>query len=60
MLVLSRRLGERILIGDNVVIEVCKIDKDKIRLGITAPADVHILREELKGGTDPQGKGGQP
>lgn len=49
MLVLSRRLGERIFIGDNIVITVVDIDRGKIRLGIEAPKDVPIYREELLG-----------
>jgi carbon storage regulator len=47
MLVLSRRLGERILIGENISITVVDIDRGKIRLGIEAPRDVSIWRKEL-------------
>ncbi|MBX9622200.1 MAG: carbon storage regulator [Gemmataceae bacterium] len=47
MLVLSRKLGEKIFIGDNVVITVVDIDRGKIRLGIEAPRDVPIYRQEL-------------
>jgi carbon storage regulator len=47
MLVLSRKLGEKIYIGDNVCITVVDIDRGKIRLGIEAPRDVKIFREEL-------------
>ncbi len=47
MLVLSRKLGEKIYIGDNVCITVVDIDRGKIRLGIEAPRDVPIYREEL-------------
>ena len=47
MLVLSRRLGEKIIIGDNIVVEVVDIDRGKIRLGITAAKDVPIFREEV-------------
>lgn len=49
MLVLSRKRDEKILIGDNIVITVCDLFGGKVRLGIEAPADVIILREELKG-----------
>jgi len=48
MLVVSRRKGERVFIGDNVVVQVVDIDRGKIRLGIEAPPEVEILREELK------------
>ena len=37
MLVLSRKLGEKIVIGDNIVVTVVKIDRNQIRLGIEAP-----------------------
>lgn len=47
MLVISRRLGERIMIGDNIVLTVVDIDRGKIRLGIEAPRSVGIFREEL-------------
>ena len=47
MLVLSRKLGEKIYIGDNICITVVDIDRGKIRLGIEAPRDVPIYRQEL-------------
>ena len=47
MLVLSRKLGEKIYIGENVCITVVDIDRGKIRLGIEAPRDVPIYRQEL-------------
>ena len=47
MLVLSRKLGEKIYIGDNICITVVDIDRGKIRLGIEAPRDVAIYRQEL-------------
>lgn len=47
MLVLSRKLGEKIFIGENICITVVDIDRGKIRLGIEAPRDVKIFREEL-------------
>ena len=48
MLVLSRKLGEKIYINDNICITVVDIDRGKIRLGIEAPRDVRILRGELE------------
>jgi carbon storage regulator len=48
MLVLSRKNGEKILIGDNISITVVEIDHNKVRLGIEAPREVPIYREELK------------
>jgi carbon storage regulator len=47
MLVLSRKLGEKIIIGENITITVVDIDRGKIRLGIEAPRDVPIFRQEL-------------
>ena len=47
MLVLSRKLTERIQIGDNVVATVLEIRGNKVRIGIDAPKEVHVLRSEL-------------
>jgi carbon storage regulator len=47
MLVLSRKLGEKIVIGDSIVLTVVKIDRNQIRLGIEAPPEVAIYREEI-------------
>ena len=48
MLVLSRRESERIRLGDSIVVTVVRVAGDKVRLGIEAPADVLVLREELE------------
>ena len=47
MLILSRKLDESILIGDNIEIKVVSIDKGVVKLGIEAPTSVRILRNEL-------------
>ena len=47
MLVLSRKIGERIRIGDNVTLTVVRVQGDKVRLGVEAPSDVSIHREEV-------------
>lgn len=47
MLVLSRREHERIKLGDSIVITVVRLSGDRVRLGIEAPDDMVILREEL-------------
>jgi carbon storage regulator len=47
MLVLTRKPGEKIVIGDNVVLEVLEIQGNRVRLGIKAPQGVTILRQEL-------------
>jgi len=48
MLVLSRRESERIKLGDSIVVTVIRVGGDKVRLGIEAPLDVVILRDELE------------
>jgi len=47
MLVLSRKIGERIWIGEGVVVTVVHIDHTRVRLGIEAPRSVPIWRSEL-------------
>ena len=47
MLVLSRKLGEKIVIGDNIVVTVVKIDRNQIRIGIEAPHEIPVYREEI-------------
>ena len=47
VLVLTRKTGERILIGDDVEIEITEVRVGKVRIGITAPRQVRILRSEL-------------
>jgi carbon storage regulator len=49
MLVLSRRETERIRLGDSIVVTVVRVSGDRVRLGIEAPADVVVLRDELRG-----------
>ena len=48
MLVLSRKETERIRLGDSIVLTIVRVSGDKVRLGIEAPPDVVVLREELK------------
>jgi carbon storage regulator len=47
MLVLSRKVGEEIVIGDNIRVKVLSVRGNQIRLGFTAPDNVVIHREEL-------------
>lgn len=47
MLVLSRKPGQRVMIGDDVVVTVVRIGPNTVRLGIDAPRDKNIVREEL-------------
>lgn len=47
MLVLTRKLGQEIIIGDNIRIMVVDIDRGKIRLGVQAPKEIPVYRAEL-------------
>ncbi len=48
MLVLSRKVGERIWIGENIAVTVVRITGGGVRLGIEAPDELSVVREELK------------
>jgi len=48
MLVLSRKEGERLKLGEAIVVTIVRVAGDKVRLGIQAPSDVVVLREELE------------
>jgi carbon storage regulator len=48
MLVLSRRESERIRLGDSIVVTVIRVVGDRVRLGIEAPSNVLVLRDELE------------
>jgi len=48
MLVLSRKESQRIRLGDSIVITVVRLGGDKVRLGIQAPKDMLVLRDELE------------
>jgi carbon storage regulator len=52
MLVLSRKQSERIRLGNDIIVTVVRVAGDKVRLGIEAPANVLVLRDELD--THPQ------
>jgi carbon storage regulator len=47
MLVLSRRAGERIQIGDSIVVTVVRVGPQEVRIGIDAPHEIEIVRSEL-------------
>jgi carbon storage regulator len=48
MLVLSRKESERIRLGNNIVVTVVRVSGDRVRIGIEAPPDVIVLRDELQ------------
>ena len=47
MLVLSRKQNERIRVGESVVVTIVRVSGDKVRIGIEAPPNVRVLRDEL-------------
>jgi len=47
MLILSRRAGERIVIGDDIVVTVVEAGRDQVRIGIDAPRHVSVHRHEV-------------
>ncbi len=54
MLVLSRKESQRIRLGDSIVITIVKISGDKVRVGIDAPDNVLVLRDELEAHPQPK------
>ena len=47
MLIITRRPGEKIMIGDDVVVEVIEVSGSNVRIGIAAPKSVPVYREEI-------------
>ncbi len=62
MLVLTRKVGEKIYLGDDIVITVTGISGQQVRLGFAAPPEVAIVRNELlvRGREEPAGKPQRP
>jgi len=55
MLILTRKIGETIRIGDNVTVRVLALRGGQVSLGFTAPNDVRIFREEILHAAAPEG-----
>jgi carbon storage regulator len=47
MLILTRRIGETVIIGENIKVTVLRVNGSQVRIGIDAPKDVTVLREEI-------------
>jgi carbon storage regulator len=54
MLILTRRIGETLLIGDDITIKVVGINGNQVRIGIDAPLDVQVMRSELLKESEPE------
>lgn len=48
MLVLSRKVGEKILIGDNISVTIVRVAQGTVRVGVEAPQELPIVREEIR------------
>jgi carbon storage regulator len=59
MLVLTRKPGQSIMIGDGVEVQVLSVAGEKVRLGITAPRDVGIFRDEVYERIAEEGRNGK-
>ena len=60
MLVLSRQRDESIVIGDNVVVTIVDIRGDKVRLGIEAPGEIPVHRQEVYEAIQRENRKGRP
>ena len=54
MLILTRRIGETLFIGDDITIKVVGINGNQVRIGIDAPLDVQVMRSELLKESEPE------
>jgi len=62
MLILTRRVGETLMIGDSVTVTILGVKGNQVRVGITAPKDVAVHREEIfqRIGREAAAQGGEP
>ena len=54
MLILSRKVGEKIVIGDGITVVINRVAGDRVTIGLEAPPEVRILRGELRPFDDPR------
>lgn len=54
MLVLTRRVGESIIIDNNIIVKVCALRDGQVKIGVHAPKNVTINREEVQNRNDPR------
>ena len=59
MLVLSRKENQRIKLGDSIVLTIVRVSGDKVRLGIDAPSNMLVLRDELTPHEPPSASSGE-
>ena len=52
MLILRRKIDEKVLVGDDIVVTILEIETKRVKLGFTAPSNVKILRNELQTNDD--------
>jgi carbon storage regulator len=60
MLILTRRIDQGIVISGNIIVKVLGVERDRVKIGIQAPADIPVLRQELLEREDYRGAADQP
>ncbi len=60
MLILTRRVGETIMIGDSVTVTVLGVKGNQVRVGVNAPKDIAVHREEIYERINREQEGGEP
>lgn len=58
MLILTRKVDQGIVIQGNILVRVLGVERDRVKIGIAAPVEITVLRQELLGQEDPSGQDG--